>query len=171
MACTSFFKSCIWQHFGFYEVDGKMDKTYTMWKVCRSQIKYFRNTTNLRNHISRYHSELGKKWPIPRCSQRTIEQAVAQLPPNSDRAKRITKSIAKFIAMDLRPYSVVKNEGFREMVHTLEERYKIPCRWYFTNTAIPTLYAETKSKVLDTFMSTGRVAITCDAWTPCPTLP
>ena len=54
-------KAAIWQHFGFYEVDGKMDKTYAVCKVCRSQIKYFGNTTNLRNHISRYHSELGGK--------------------------------------------------------------------------------------------------------------
>ena len=54
-------KAAIWQHFGFYEVDGKMDKTYAVCKVCRSQIKYFGNTTNLRNHISRYHSELVEK--------------------------------------------------------------------------------------------------------------
>ena len=32
-------KAAIWQHFGFYEVDGKMDKTYAVCKVCRSQIK------------------------------------------------------------------------------------------------------------------------------------
>ena len=81
-------KAAIWQHFGFYEFDGKMDKTYAVCKMCRSQIKYFRNTANLRNHISRYHSEFGEKRPIPDGSQRTIEQAVAQLPPNSDRDNR-----------------------------------------------------------------------------------
>ncbi|KAK0145636.1 Zinc finger BED domain-containing protein 1 [Merluccius polli] len=105
-------KAAVWQHFGFYEVEGKLDKTYTV----------------------------------------------------------ITKSIGKFIAMDLRPYSVVENEGFREMVHTLEPRYKIPCRRYFTDTAIPTLYAKTKSKVLDTLTNAGRVAITCDAWTSIATV-
>ncbi|KAK0145706.1 Zinc finger BED domain-containing protein 1 [Merluccius polli] len=165
-------KAAVWQHFGFYEVKGKLDKTYTVCKVCGTKIKYFGNTTNLRNHISRYHTELEEKRPVPEGSgsQRTIEQALAQLPPNSDRAKRITKSIGKFIAMDLRPYSVVENEGFREMVHTLEPRYKIPCRRYFTDTAIPTLYAETKSKVLDTLTNAGRVAITCDAWTSIATV-
>ena len=34
-------KAAIWQHFGFYEVGGKMDKTYTVCKVCGIQIKYF----------------------------------------------------------------------------------------------------------------------------------
>ena len=119
-------KAPVWQHFGFYEVDGKLDKTYTVCKECRSLIKYFGNTTNLRNHILRFHSELGEKQPGPDGSQRTIKQAVAQLPPNSERAKRITKSIAQFIAMDLRPYSVVENKDFRGMGHTLEPKFKIP---------------------------------------------
>ena len=126
-------KAAIWQHFGFYEVEGKMDKTYTVCKVCGIQIKYFRNTKNLRSHISRYHPELTeKREPVPDNSQRTIDQAV-QLPPNSERAKRITKSIARFIAMNLRPYSVVENIGFRGMVGTLEPRYRIPSRQYFTD--------------------------------------
>ena len=77
-------KAAVWQHFGFYEVEGKLDKTYTVCKVCGTKIKYFGNTTNLRNHISRYHSELEEKRPVPEGSQRTIEQALAQLPPNSD---------------------------------------------------------------------------------------
>ena len=94
-----------------------------------------------------------------------IEQAVVQLPQNSERAKRITKSIGRFIALDLRPYSVVENVGFRGMVHSLEPRYEIPSRRYFTNKAIPTLYSETKSNVLDTLMEAGRVAITCNART------
>ena len=164
-------KAAIWQHFGFYEIDGKMDKTYTICKVCRSKIKYFGNTTNLHSHISRHHSELGgKKAPIPDSSQMTIEQALVQLPPNSERAKRITKSIARFIAVDLRPYSVVENVGFQGMVNTLDPKYKIPSRRYFTDTAIPTLYSETKVKVLDTLMEAGRVALTCDAWTSIATV-
>ena len=72
--------------------------------------------------------------------------------------------------MDLRPYSVVENEGFRGMVRTLEPKYKIPSRRYFTDTALPTLYSETKSNVLDTLMEAGRVAITCDAWTSVATV-
>ena len=167
-------KTAVWQHFGFYENNGKLDKNYTICKVCRSQIKYFGNTTNLYNHISRHHPELGgKKGPVPDgrpSSQMTIEQALGQLPPNSERAQWITKSIAKFIAVDLRPYSVVENMGFREMVKTLEPRYKIPSLRFFTDTAVPTLYSETKSRVLGTLAEAGRVALTCDAWTSIATV-
>ena len=34
-------KAAVWQHFGFYEVEGKLDKTYTVCKVCGTKIKYF----------------------------------------------------------------------------------------------------------------------------------
>ena len=39
-----------------------------------------------------------------------------QLNHNSARSKVITISIARFIAKDLRPYSVVESDGFRDMV-------------------------------------------------------
>ncbi len=51
----------IWAHFGFYEQSGKHDleKTHAVCKSCHAQIKYEGgNTTNLRNHVSRFHPEL-----------------------------------------------------------------------------------------------------------------
>ena len=64
---------------------------------------------------------------------------VAHLQPNSERAKWITKYIASFIALDLKPYSVVENVCFGTMVFTLGPRYKIPSQHYFIDTAIQTL--------------------------------
>ena len=146
-------KATVWKHFEFNDVNGRIDKTYTVCKVCGTQLKYFCNTTNFMNQLVRYHPELGEKQrPVAEASQRTIEQAVAQLQLNSERAKRITKSTVRFIALDLRLYSVVENVVFRMMVFTLEPRYKIPSRRYFTDTDISTLYSETKTEVLDTLM-------------------
>ena len=62
------------------------------------ELKYFGSTTNLRNYLARYHPELGEKQlPVADASQRTIRQVVAQLLPNSERVKRITKSIASLL--------------------------------------------------------------------------
>ena len=134
----------VWQHIEFNEVEGRINKTYTACKICGTQLNYFGNTTNLRNHLARYHPELGEKqWPVADASQRTVEQVVVQLQPNSERTKWITKSIASFTALDLRLYSVVKNVGFQTMVFTLEPRYKISFWRYFPDTAIQTLYSET----------------------------
>ncbi|KAL0184384.1 hypothetical protein M9458_020080, partial [Cirrhinus mrigala] len=42
--------------------------------------------------------------------------------PESERAKAITKSFGMFIAADMRPYSVVENKGFKNLLKVLEPR-------------------------------------------------
>ena len=51
-----------------------------------------------------------------------------KLPQSGNRATAITKSIGVFIAKDLRPCSVVENEGFQHMINILESRYDLPSR-------------------------------------------
>ncbi len=106
--------------------------------------------------MSRFHptEESGRQQAVAAVSsrsvatdQRTIEETIRKLPPSSDKATRITQAIAAFIAKDLHPYSIVENQGFRALLHTLEPRYTIPSRRYFTDTAIPKLYSETKAEV------------------------
>ena len=41
--CTGFFKSCCLAAFWIYEIEGKMDNTYTICKVCGSKVKHLRN--------------------------------------------------------------------------------------------------------------------------------
>ena len=110
----------MWKHFGFYadERTGKLDYTYTVCKLCKVQRKYCGNTSNMREHIVRWHPELlmeggNKENPFvagePRSSfsnQTTITGTLPKLHSSSQRATRITKSIGLFIAKDLRPYSV-----------------------------------------------------------------
>lgn len=81
------------------------------------------------------------------------------MPPSLEKVKQITKAIAVFIAKDWRPYSVMENQGFRALLHTLEPRYTIPSQRYFTNTAMPTLYNQTKTDVMASLLRVG------DAWT------
>ncbi|XP_055068182.2 E3 SUMO-protein ligase ZBED1-like [Misgurnus anguillicaudatus] len=166
-------KADVWAHFGFFEHAGKheLDKTHAVCKACRAQIKYLGNTTNLRNHINRFHPELLKDASGKAASAKTdptqqkIDQALSTLPFNSEKAKRINRSVASFIAKDLRPYSVVENIGFRHPIKTLEPRYKLPSRSHFAETVIPELYNEAKVQVMSSMSQAIRVAITCDSWT------
>ena len=59
---------------------------------------------------------------------------------NSARAKEIMASIVRFITMRLCPYNIVEWEGFQDLIHTLEPRYKIPA-------LLGALYAKVKSEV------------------------
>ncbi|XP_060780368.1 E3 SUMO-protein ligase ZBED1-like [Neoarius graeffei] len=162
-------KADIWAHFGFYEVDGKVDKTYVVCKQCHTKIKHVGNTTNFTNHITRWHPELAtgsKTTPQQEKFQPRIDQSlVSPLPHNSERAKKITRSVACFIAKDLRPYSVVENAGFRHMLKTIEPRYKLPARATFADSAVPALYKEVRAEVNKSMQQASRVAITSDAWT------
>uniref|UniRef100_A0A8C9XH09 BED-type domain-containing protein n=1 Tax=Sander lucioperca TaxID=283035 RepID=A0A8C9XH09_SANLU len=159
-------KAKVWRNFGFYRMPGStaLDMTHTVCKLCKTKTKYFGSTTNARAHINRHHPELSDTEQPPAADQRTL-QCFTKLPANSERAKKITRSIACFIAKDLRPYSVVENEGFVCMLQTAEPRYTIPSRKFFTETAVPQLYNETKRKVASALTETTRVALTCDAWT------
>lgn len=168
----STFKSKVWAHFGFYQADsGTLDKEFAICKSCRHKVKYTGNTSNMHSHLIYHHPELAaeeKTASVSNASQPTINAVFkAKLPSGSTRAESITKSIACFICKDLRPYSVVENEGFRRMLNTLEPRYDIPCRKYFTEKAIPALYAETKAKVENALQSAERVALTCTESASC----
>lgn len=173
----SFLKANIWAHFGFYEheqTSGKLelDKSYAVCKACHTKIKYLGNTTNMRNHASRFHSEMLTPATTTTNAAKSIDRAqpridaiLSTLPPNSEKGKRITKAVAAFIAKDLRPYSVVENTGFRYLLKTIEPRYKIPSRSHFTENVIPALYHETKAQIIASMSQASRVAITCDSWT------
>ncbi|KAK0146719.1 Zinc finger BED domain-containing protein 1 [Merluccius polli] len=119
-------KASVWKHFSFHEVEGKRDleKSHTVCKLCLTKIKYFGNTTNMRNHISRFHPELEERQPVVvAANQRTIEQ-LTKLSPDSERAKVCA------------PTQSMTTSAFRGMLHTLELRYPIPSQRFvfFTNT-------------------------------------
>lgn len=157
-------KADIWAHFGFYQQHGKpdLDKTHAVCKSCHAKIKYAGgNTTNMRNHVSRFHPEL--QTPVSAIvdpAQPKIDQLISTLPPNSVRGQRITRAVASFIAKDIRPFSVVENPGFRHLLTTLEPRYKLPSRSHFSEKVIPELYLETKAQVMASMSQAHRVAIT-----------
>lgn len=166
------FKSKVWTHFGFYKLQGKveLDMSKTVCRLCHGQLSYCGNTTNMTAHIARHHPEKkieldqAKRRPLATVQQ-TLDSTLHKLPAGSEKAQRITTSIAHFICKDLRPYSVVENTGFRNMIHTLDPRYIIPSRKYFSQTAIPEIYREVMAEVKQKLRRAERIALTSDAWT------
>ena len=91
--------------------------------------------------------------------------AVKPYPFYSVRATSITRSIARYIIQDLRPLSVVEESGFRDMIKTLDPRYTLPSRPYFSESVIPKMYEETASEVKSSLAEASVVALTTDGWT------
>jgi hypothetical protein len=67
------------------------------------------------------------------------------LQKDSIKAKAITRAVG-MIAVDLRPYSIVENEGFRELLKILEPRYPIISRKELTETVVPENFSRYKAK-------------------------
>ncbi|KAK0131243.1 Zinc finger BED domain-containing protein 1 [Merluccius polli] len=163
------FRAEVWKYFGFHKgASGDIDRNLVVCRLCMAKVKYSGNTTNLRAHLARHHTEIQLALPEQQAkrdpSQLTLAQVQTQkLPATSTRATKITQSVVYFICKDMRPYSVVENEGFRSMVQTLEPRYVIPSRQYITDIAVPNLYKEVKTNVLEClgWLDMRRL----DAWT------
>ena len=89
----------------------------------------------------------------------------AKLPYSSSRAKAISGAILQFIVKDLRPFSVVQNSGFQNLLHVLEPRYTIPSRQHFSDKALPELYEKKKTELKSNLAEAVAVALTTDGWT------
>ena len=87
-----------------------------------------------------------------------------KLPATSRRAQDITAAMGQFIVKDLRPYSVVQNAGFKNLIRVLEPKYTIPSRQHFSEKVIPELYAIVSAQVKQELKG-NYVAITTDGWT------
>lgn len=82
--------------------------------------------------------------------------------------RSMTKKIAKMICHDLRPLSIITDEGFRDL-KVAEPRYVCPSRKTMTNDIIPKLYEETRTKIRNEISSSQVVslALTTDGWSSC----
>ena len=158
------YRSSVWKHFGFCKHGGVLNKSVAVCRICRSQITNHRNTTNLSSHLLRRHG-IKQNADSPGTSSSVTAAAAAEcnsssaetsglastfcqkLGRNSEWAKNITVTIAKFICKDMRPYSVVENPGFCELIQTLEPRYQIQSRPHFSEKIIPELHESTKNDV------------------------
>ncbi|KAM9783585.1 E3 SUMO-protein ligase ZBED1-like isoform X3 [Syngnathus typhle] len=162
-------KSFVWRHFGFQKKDGSTDsKRRAVCKFCHAVIKYSGNTTNLAAHLKKKHDISPSSSGRENNTDTTPSVSTffpQMLSKNSKRAKSITAAISYHICKDLRPFSSVEGEGFSELMNTLEPRYTIPSRQYFSERCVPRLYTRVKAEVLHELKEAGRVAITADGWT------
>lgn len=144
----SCFKLEVWQHFGFPKSENEMgekitDKTKTVCRYCKKIMNYTNSTTNIMHHSEMFRSRLPERKKLLKCQTTLTSRFVTPLGQTSARAIETTRCIGVFMASDMRPFSVVDNEGFRLLVNTLEPKYCIPSHPHFSQSVMPALYKET----------------------------
>lgn len=65
----------------------------------------------------------------------------------------------------MQPYNVVSKEGFKHMMAVLCPNYIVPSRQVFTDSKIPSLYADVKVRICNELQNMTYLALTFDCWT------
>ncbi len=77
----------------------------------------------------------------------------------------LTDSILNMLVTDMRPLSMVEDDGFTKMIHTLNPGYTLPSRTHFTN-FVERKYEETFKEVKTAInTNNSKLALTTDVWT------
>ncbi|XP_061608235.1 E3 SUMO-protein ligase ZBED1-like [Phyllopteryx taeniolatus] len=178
--------SLVWRYFGFKKAD--IDQTTILCKICLAKVAAGGgNTSNLLHHLSRKHvSEYEECMKLRSAaapstsssssaaaaagaagSPKTPQDAFSRAAPYDRKSKRwidITNAIACHLAKDMVPLNAVEKEGFKQIIKTLDPRYEVPSRKYFSHVAMPNLYHKHRAK-LETELATVRnFAVTTDMW-------
>src|SRR5207249_8225841 len=87
-------------------------------------------------------------------------------------SKKMSIALARMMAIDYQPFSMVEDRGFRKFVATAEPRFQMPARTTISRDVMPTLYTDTmndvKNKLKYEFLQescTTSVSLTTDMWT------
>ncbi len=168
--------STVWNFFGYKSQDDA--QRVVICKQCFGIVAAPQgNTTNLYNHLKRHHRiqyelAMKDKGATPQnTSRQTTQTSITQTlygaspyPPSSQRHKEITNAIAYHLAKDMAPINTVENEGFKAMIKTLDKRYSLPSRNYFSSVALPGLYTQCRMTVEKELQNMQNFAATTDLW-------
>lgn len=104
--------------------------------------------------------------PVPKNRQRSIVQSMERKYSYSDGGKdylKLCKCLLYFVCVDIRLFDIVKERGFKKMMHQSCPSFKIP--------SVDTLkaqfdafYSIMRLKIENIFDNIGHVALTCDIW-------
>lgn len=175
--------SAVWAYFGFEPgSDGKPENLeLAVCHLCHRKVRTRgSNTSNLFSHLRTTHA---KEYSIVKDAKQTkkvkstekgesseqlsIVQALGRNEKYSRSSKRwaeVTDAITYCMAKDLMPIYSVEKEGFQRLVSTLDRKYELPGRKYFSQTAIPRLYADTRDTVMAELKSISWFSATTDMW-------
>lgn len=83
-----------------------------------------------------------------------------------DTQKKIDNALLKMMTKDFQPFSILEDEGFKELVQLLYPSYKIPNRHTLSKVQIPALYQKCLNETKDLIKSEAiSGCITTDCWT------
>ena len=172
-------KAVIWDYFKV--VDG--NQQFTRCLTCSDRIsrggktaKNF-NTTNMIDHLQKKHPVEYKDYEEKKKLRELKEQKDRRQPTmeetrarvkiwdiNEPKTERIHRKIAEMMALDYQPLSVVNDVGFTRLLQTIEPKYKVPSRKYFTDNVLPKIKENINTKLAQLLKDVEFLSLTTDIW-------
>ena len=174
-------KAVIWNYF----VVSERNERFAVFQLCRENvsrggktIKTF-STSNLIDHLKKKHPVDFKDYEEKKKVQElTVKQSkehrkkqlsledtnIQQWDINDACAVRVHNKIAEMMALDFQPLSIVSDVGFIRLLNTLEPRYKLSSRRYFTENVIPEIKQSIDSKINELIKDVHYLSLTTDIW-------
>lgn len=153
--------------------NGTINKNLVLCKICKKEFSYHRSNSSLTYHLNAKHVEVASSNPSSSAANVSSSDALRQptLTELSHRmskstSERVTNSIARWIAVDCRPVSIVEDKGLKRafQIASSDPTFNPPSRATVMK-RIHQLYdteRETKEGVL---ARADHVALTGDHWT------
>ncbi len=174
--------SVIWRYFGFKITD--TEQREVLCKICHIRVATSRgNTTNLYQHLKHHRekydecmtekaqlsnvketAEGNKAQAVTRTKQKLSTDVFTPYDKSSPRYKEITDSITHCLAKDMMPIHTVSKVGFQKMIRSLDKKYQLPSRNYFSQVAIPALYNSRRGEVQKEMAKVTFFSTTTDLW-------
>ena len=86
-------------------------------------------------------------------------------PTSVVRQKRLKKALLDMIVTDVQPFAVVKNQGFRHFLSSVNPSYKLPSRATIAQELLPTAYQKAVEEVKPLSKGAKSICLTTDSWT------
>uniref|UniRef100_A0A8C5NCM1 BED-type domain-containing protein n=1 Tax=Gouania willdenowi TaxID=441366 RepID=A0A8C5NCM1_GOUWI len=142
--------SKVWDHYKLKREQNTVQCVY-----CKTELAYHNSTTSMLQHLSRKHPLYASS--LPSGSNRAPSCSTAQAADFTDR-------ILNMIVTDMRPLSMVEDEGFQKMIFAFNPNYALPSRTYFMK-IMEKKYEDIKGKLKNMLKETDSIALTIDIWT------
>ncbi len=149
---------------------GKLEKGRAECEICHNVYETNDGSTSSIWHHARtaHPHEIKARLVQEKKKQPTITEVFkssTHYAPGSARKQQCDRALTAMISQDLRPLATCESPGFKEFCKILDKCYKIPSRTTVTETLLPKLYKEEKSKVKESLKNVHSISITTDLWT------
>ncbi|XP_017479277.1 PREDICTED: zinc finger BED domain-containing protein 1-like [Rhagoletis zephyria] len=142
----------------------KLNRISAKYRICSKLYKTSCKTSNLHDHISRTHPNLGNS----ECPESVITnyfQQADSYDANSPRKIEIDKEVMSMIISDMQPFRIVEDVGFRKLFTILDPRHKLPSRTTLQNVLLVEMYEKARDSLQHILKNVNLCSITSDGWT------